>query len=183
MPTDVSFSSYEGPGAGLQLDGFLALYEEIYAEPPYCEGPRDVAEFIERFGRQSRRPGFRLVLAHKGDGLVGFSFGYLLPADTRWWNGLLEPGPAAFTKETGERTFAVIELAVRAACRRRGIAAGLHARLLDGLQAERVALTVRPEPEAAPARCAYAAWGYRRIGRSRPWDGAPLYDAMVLGLR
>ncbi|MEV4503799.1 GNAT family N-acetyltransferase [Streptomyces klenkii] len=182
MP-DVSFATYEGPGAARQLDVFLALYEEVYAEPPYCEGPREVAEFIERFLRQTGRPAFRLVLAYDGTAVVGFTFGYLLPADTLWWNGLLEPMPEAFTKETGERTFVVIELAVGKPWRRLGIAAGLHARLLDGVRAERATLTMRPEPEAAAARCAYAAWGYRKVGRSQPWSEAPVYDSMVLDLR
>ncbi|MGK5549701.1 hypothetical protein ACSNOH_34010 [Streptomyces sp. URMC 127] len=77
----------------------------------------------------------------------------------------------------------MIELAVGKPWRRRGIAAGLHARLLDGVRAERAALTMRPEPEAAAARCAYAAWGYRKVGRWRPGAEAPVYDAMVLGLR
>jgi len=87
--------------------------------------------------------------------------------------------PEDFTHEDGRRTFVIIELAVRKAWRRRGIAAALHTRLLDGLDAERVTLTMRPEPEAAPAQSAYAAWGYQRVGVSHPWDEAPLYDCMV----
>lgn len=115
--------------------------------------------------------------------MVGFGYGYRLPAGTGWWGNLLEPMPEDFTCETGERTFAIIELAVRKAWRRQGIAAGLHARLLGGLRVDRVTLTVRPEPEAAPARSAYQAWGYRKVGRSHPWEEAPVYDAMVLDLR
>ncbi|MGW3644972.1 GNAT family N-acetyltransferase [Streptomyces sp. NPDC000878] len=180
---EVTYERYEGAAAGGRLDAFLATYEEVYVEPPYCEGPRDVAEFIERYQVQAQRPGFRLVLARDGVEVVGFTFGYRLPADTRWWNNLLEPMPEDFTEESGERTFVVIELAVRKPWRRQGIAAGLHARLLDGLSVERVTLTMRPEPEAAPAQSAYVAWGYRKVGQSHPWDEAPFYDAMVLELR
>ncbi|MEU1783413.1 MULTISPECIES: GNAT family N-acetyltransferase [Streptomyces] len=172
-----------GPEAATFLDAFLPAYEEVYAEPPYQEGPREVAEFIERFQRQAHRPGFRLVLAREGDEVVGFAFGYRLQADTTWWNGLLTPLPQELTRETGERTFAVIELAVRKPWRRRGIAGAIHTRLLDGLGVQRVTLTMRPEPEAAPAQRAYQAWGYVKVGRSRPWDEAPVYDAMVLELR
>ncbi|MBT2387503.1 GNAT family N-acetyltransferase [Streptomyces sp. ISL-11] len=178
----MTYARHDGPAAGTQLDAFLPAYEEVYAEPPYREGPRDIAEFIERFQRQARRPGFRVVLTRSDADVVGFTFGYLLSPDTLWWEGLLDPLPGEFTRETGERTFAVIELAVREPCRRCGIAAGLHARLLDGLTVERVTLTARPEPEAAPARATYAAWGYRLVGRSQPWDDAPVYDAMVLDL-
>lgn len=164
------------------LDEFLPAYEEVYVEPPYCEGPRDVAEFIERFQRQAQRPGFRMAIAYDGETVVGFSFGYYLPPDTQWWAGALEPLPEDFVREDGERTFVIIELAVRAPWRRRGVAAKLHAALLDGLAVERVALTMRPEPEAAPAQTAYAKWGYRKIGQSQPWDDAPVYDSMVLEL-
>ncbi|MGJ5833525.1 GNAT family N-acetyltransferase [Streptomyces ossamyceticus] len=181
--TEVTYERYEGQEAEDQLDTFLATYEEVYADPPYCEGPRDVAEFIDRYRQQIRtRPGFRLVLARDGGDVVGFTYGYRLPADTGWWGNLLEPLPPESTRETGERTFAVLELAVRKPWRRRGIAAGLHEQLLEGLAVERVTLTMRPEPEAAPAQSAYASWGYRKVGKSHPWEDAPVYDCMVLDL-
>ncbi|MEU8348485.1 GNAT family N-acetyltransferase [Streptomyces sp. NPDC048845] len=164
------------------MDAILPAYEEIYVEPPYCEGPREVAEFIERYRLQAQRPGVRLILARDGNDVIGFAFGFLLPADTTWWQSLREPVAAEFARETGDRTFVIIELAVRKPWRRRGIAATLHARLIDGLTAERVSLTMRPEPEATPAQNAYASWGYRRVGVSHPWPEAPLYDAMVLDL-
>ncbi|MDT0452143.1 GNAT family N-acetyltransferase [Streptomyces hesseae] len=180
---ETTYQRSDGPEAAALLDGFLPAYEEVYVEAPYNEGPREVAEFIERFQRQALRPGFRLLLARDDDEVVGFAFGYRLPADTSWWNGMFTPLPEEFTRETGERTFAIIELAVRKPRRRRGIARALHARLVDGLGVERVALTMRPEPEAAPAQRAYEAWGYVKVGRTQPWDEAPVYDAMVLGLR
>ncbi|GAA0472637.1 GNAT family N-acetyltransferase [Streptomyces stramineus] len=180
--SEVTYEFWKGTDAARQLDRFLPAYEEVYVEPPYCEGPREIAEFIERFQRQAQRPGFRLALACEGAEVIGFTFGYLLPADTGWWDGLLEPLPEDCTRETGDRTFVIIELAVRKPWRRRGIATALHAELLAGPVAERVTLTMRPEPEALPAQSAYAAWGYRRVGRSQPWDEAPVYDSMVLDL-
>ncbi|MET9143338.1 hypothetical protein [Streptomyces sp. NPDC004042] len=47
--TDVVFHRYEGTAAAGQLDAFLSAYAEVYAEPPYLEGPRDVAEFVEHY--------------------------------------------------------------------------------------------------------------------------------------
>jgi GNAT superfamily N-acetyltransferase len=167
-------------GAAELLDEILPAYEEVYAEPPYCEGPRDVAALIERFQRQAKRPGFRVAVARVDRELVGFTFGYRLPPDTAWWEGALSPLPKDFTNEDGERTFVIIELAVRRRWRRQGIAARLHAALLQGLTVKRVTLTMRPEPQAAPAQTAYTAWGYRKVGQTRPWDEAPLYDSMVL---
>ncbi|MGW7002625.1 GNAT family N-acetyltransferase [Streptomyces sp. NPDC054933] len=182
MTPDPALQVVDGPDAVDQLDAFLPAYAEVYAEPPYCEGPEDVKEFTERFTRQAAtRPYFRLVLARDAaDRIVGFTYGYCLPADTRWWSGLQQP-PAdpGFTRETGERTFAVIELAVRRPWRRSGVATALHTALLDGMPAERATLTVRPEPEVDPAHQAYSHWGYRSLGPSRPWDDAPLYTAMI----
>lgn len=169
---EVSYERYDGADAAGRLDAFLHAYEEIYVEPPYCEGPNDVAEFVEHYPVQAQRPGMRLILAREGEEVVGFAYGYCLAPDSRWWKNLLDVQLADdFTREDGRRTFVVIELAMRRRWRRRGIAAGLHARLLEGLGVERVTLTVRPEREAAPAQAAYAGWGYRKVGVSRPWDG------------
>ncbi|MGW2031223.1 GNAT family N-acetyltransferase [Streptomyces argyrophylli] len=178
--TGITFTRHEGADAAAQLDAFLAAYEEVYAEPPYYEGPRDVAEFVDHYQVHTRRPAMRLVIAWDGDEAVGFTYGYFLLPETRWWHNLQDVTLSEeYMREDGHRSFAIIELAVRKAWRRRGVAAGLHAHLLDGLDAERVTLTVRPEPEADPARTAYLAWGYRKIGTSHPWEDAPLYDCMV----
>lgn len=179
----VTIQRFDGEQAAAQLDAILPVYEEVYAEPPYNEGPRDVADFIDRFRVQARRPGVRAATARTdGGALVGFGFGYLLGADTTWWDGALEPLPEQFTRETGDRTLVIIELAVRRPWRRRGVAARLHTALLDGLTIERITLTMRPDPEAEPAQRAYAAWGYRRVARTQPWDDAPIYDLMVRDL-
>ncbi|MEU6349625.1 GNAT family N-acetyltransferase [Streptomyces sp. NPDC047072] len=181
---EVSYQRHEDGAAAGELDTFLAAYQEVYKEPPYCEGPSDVSEFMEHYQVHARRPGMRLVLARNEDQVVGFGYGYHLARDTRWWANVQDVElPAEFIQEDGKRTFVIIELAVRKPLRRRGIAAAIHARLLDGLDAERVTLTMRPEAEAAPAQSAYAAWGYRKIGVSHPWAEAPLYDCMLRDLR
>ncbi|MFJ8311449.1 MULTISPECIES: GNAT family N-acetyltransferase [unclassified Streptomyces] len=180
----VTFERIETPDEAIgRLDAVLPAYQEVYAEPPYSEGPQDAVDFLGRAQRQSRRDGFRIVLAWDGSEVVGFSIGYLLPVNTGWWGTLLEPLADDFVRESGRRTFNVAELAVRKAWRRRGIAAGLHRRLIEGLDAERITLTRRPEPEAAPAQTAYASWGYQKVGQMRPSSEAPTYDVMVLFLR
>ncbi|GAA1011643.1 acetyltransferase [Streptomyces sp. F-3] len=181
---EIHYTRHDGQAAAGQLDAFLSAYEEVYAEPPYCEGPRDVAEFIDHYQVHVRRPGMRLILAWDAEEVVGFTYGHHLAPETRWWHSLQDVTlPDSFVREDGRRTFAVIELAVRKPWRRRGIAAALHTRLLDDLDVERVTLAVRPEPEAAAARAAYQAWGYRKVGTSRPWQDAPLYNCMIRELR
>ncbi|GAA2675212.1 hypothetical protein GCM10010400_42020 [Streptomyces aculeolatus] len=180
---EVTVRCFDGGAAAETLEAFLPAYREIYVEPPYREGPEDIAGFAGLFAVHAGRPGFRVALAVAGGEVVGFGYGFRPPPDTGWWRNLLRPPPAAFAAEDGQRTFAVVELAVRKPWRRQGVARRLHAALLAGLAVERVALTVRPEPGAAPARAAYESWGYRKLGRSQPGSAAPVYEAVVLRLR
>ncbi|MFE4664632.1 GNAT family N-acetyltransferase [Streptomyces sp. NPDC056716] len=179
---ELTYERYDGEEAAPALDAFLPAYEEVYAEPPYSEGPSDVAQFIDRYLLHVQRDGMRLGIARDGREVVGFSYGYLLPADTGWWANMDQELAGDFVREDGTRTWVILELAVRKPWSRRGIAASLHTALLDGLAVERVTLTVRPEPEAAAAQAAYHAWGYHPVGTSHPWAEAPYYRAMVLDL-
>lgn len=181
-PTELTYERYEGQETTDQLDAFIAAYEEVYEEPPYREGPSDVAEFISHYQVHVQRAGMRLVIARDNGEVVGFTYGYLLPADSSWWANVQEGLPEDFAREDGRRTWVILELAVRKAWRRLGVAENLHQLLLDGLDVERVTLTVRPEPEAKAAQSAYEKWGYREVGLSHPWDEAPFYTAMVLDL-
>ncbi|MFC9825260.1 GNAT family N-acetyltransferase [Streptomyces erythrochromogenes] len=167
--------------AGRELDDLAPVYEAVFAEPPYNEGPRDVAEFLERYQREHKTPGFRLVLARNGGELAGFAYGLPLASTTGWWSGFLDTDlPEEFTREDGRRTFVVMELAVLADRRGRGVGRALHTALLDGVTAERVTLTVRPE---APAAAWYEHLGYQLVGLTQPWDGAPVYRSMIKPLR
>ncbi|MER7057931.1 hypothetical protein ABT402_38145, partial [Streptomyces sp. NPDC000351] len=40
---------WEGLECAVHLDLVLPMYKEIWADPPYCEGPREIAEFLDRF--------------------------------------------------------------------------------------------------------------------------------------
>jgi ribosomal protein S18 acetylase RimI-like enzyme len=170
---------HDAAAARLHFGVVRDLYAEVYSEPPYNEGPDDVARFATSWERYLRQPGFRLVLARKGEHAVGMALGHELAPDTDWWQGLLTPLSDGFTGETPGRTFAVIELAVRAPHRRRGIARALHRQLLADIGTERVTLLVRPEPEAAPARSAYHSWGYEKVAQMRYEVDQPTYDVMV----
>ncbi|WP_108990793.1 GNAT family N-acetyltransferase [Streptomyces coelicoflavus] len=178
----ITVERWEGLECAVHLDVVLPMYKEIWAEPPYCEGPKEIAEFLDRFAQEIFLPRARLVVARCGDLPVGYAFGYPLPADTGWWKAMEGETTAEFVAETGERTLGIVELAVRAGWRRQGVAARMHTHLLEGLGVERVTLAMRPEPEAAPAHAAYAAWGYRLVGRWRPADDEPVSHIMLLTL-
>ncbi len=153
------------------------LYAEIYAEPPYNEGPAEVEDFTSGWSQRIDQHNFRLVMARRGDEPIGFAFGYQLRTQTKWWDGALTPLPDEITAEHSGRTFAIIEIAVRGPYRQRGVGRLLHTHLTAGLSEERITLTVRPDAPA-PQR-AYCSWGYRSVGQIQPFPDGPVYDAMI----
>ncbi|MZD07907.1 GNAT family N-acetyltransferase [Streptomyces sp. SID5785] len=174
----LTVTSLDGPGAAAAAADFRRVYADAFAEPPHCETAEDVAAAFARFPDLTRRPGFRATLARTASGEpVGMAYGHPVPPDTPWWDELTEPVPAALRHEDGRRTFGLMELAVRAPWRGRGLAHRLHDTLLTPLTAERVLLNVHPKSEAA--RAAYHAWGYTRVGQARLGGGPDLYDMMV----
>jgi GNAT superfamily N-acetyltransferase len=126
-------------------------------------------------------PAWELVAAHVDGELVGYIYGFAVPADTRWWRGLLTEVPDGFTIEDGHRTVAISEILVAERWRRQGIARALHDEFLAHRTESRATLLV--EPDNAPAQGAYANWGWQKVADLRPsWEGAPLYDVVVLPL-
>lgn len=153
------------------------LYAEVYAEPPYNEGPAEVEDFTSGWSRTIAQRNFRLVVARQADEPIGFAFGFQHGTRTKWWDGALTPLPGEITAEYPGRTFAIIEIAVRRPYRQRGIGRLLHAHLTAGLSEERITLAVRPE---APApQHAYRSWGYQTVGQVQPFPGGPVYDVMI----
>lgn len=178
----VTVTRMNGSAAARAENAFRQVYAEAFAEPPYEETADDVSAAFRRFRRQVRKASFTAALATTDDGKpVGMAFGYVLGAETGWWDQLTEPVPESMSREDGQRTFGLLELAVRAAWRRQGLARRLHDALLHDLGVERVLLNVHPGSKAALA--AYRSWGYGKVGEARPWKGADVHDVMVLALR
>jgi ribosomal protein S18 acetylase RimI-like enzyme len=160
----------------------MLVYAEAFAEAPYSKTPDDIAANLRRFRSQVRKSTFRAALARSESGEpVGIAYGYPLGPTTGWWGRLVTPVSEEMSRETGSRTFGLIELAVRTGWRRRGIARQLHQSVLQNASEERVLLNARPD--AAAAQAAYRSWGYRKVGDAHPWDGAVLHDVMLLDLR
>ncbi|WP_370420827.1 GNAT family N-acetyltransferase [Streptomyces sp. QH1-20] len=177
----VTVEPVDGRAAAQVEDAFQFVYAEVFAEPPYRETAADVKATFRRFRSQTRQHTFRGALAHTGTGEpVGIAYGYNLGPTTGWWDQLTAPVPDEMRREDGHRTFGLMELAVRAPWRGRGIARRLHEAVLQGNDAERVLLNIHPESEVAVA--AYRSWGYRKIGDAYPWEGADLHDVLLLDL-
>ncbi|MFJ2111549.1 hypothetical protein ACIOEX_06460 [Streptomyces sp. NPDC087850] len=94
----------------------------------------------ERLPRHATRPGFGLAGALGGAGEVaGFLYGYALPEDSLWWEGLTpDPGPE-FTREHPGRTVGICEILVAAEWRRSRIAHTLFGAFVAGRAEERAA--------------------------------------------
>jgi hypothetical protein len=160
----------------------VTRYTEVYAEPPYQWGPEHAELFRERFQVQRRQPGFAAITARNAGEIVGLGFGVTLQPTTPWWQNFIAPLPVEITREYPGRTWALVELLVRAPWRRQHVAQTIHDRLLADRPEERATLTVLPA--AAPAQAAYAKWGWRKVVRKRnPLPGSPVFDVLVKGLR
>ncbi|TDD28234.1 N-acetyltransferase [Actinomadura sp. KC06] len=109
-------------------------------------------------------PGFEAVTARHEAGLAGFAYGAPLSAGSRWWDGLEPAESADFTSESGRRTFAVIDLAVRPARRGQGLGRRLMDELLAGRREERATLATAPDEHEIQSM--YRRWGWRHVGRT-----------------
>ena len=174
----MTFQLLDGAQAAADADELLALR----AEERY--GRDDDRSFADRFRVLRRQPGFVLAEARHGGYLVGYAFGAPLRPSTSWWRQLTTPLPDEVTTEHPGRTFALLELLVRASWRRQGIAGTLHDLILENRPEERATVTV--PPAAAPAQHAFRTWGYQKVARTRDTEssspGGPVSDVLILAL-
>jgi ribosomal protein S18 acetylase RimI-like enzyme len=165
--------------AGTLVDELVNFYITIYGgtDDPFFGRDRYRQQLTSHLGVR----GWQLVTCRRSRELVGYTYGFPLPAGTSWWNGLLSSVPPAFTDENGRRTFAVSEVMVAAPYRRRGLARTLVDHLLSARPEPRATLLVEPTNHAAQA--AYRSWGWRKAAEMEPdWPNAPRYDVLVLDL-
>jgi GNAT superfamily N-acetyltransferase len=169
--TEITFRLLDGTQAAAHADDLRALRAEEY----------DDGSFADRFRVARRQPGFVLAEARHGGYLVGYAFGMPLRPSTSWWRHLTTPLPDDFTAEHPGRTFALVELLVRASWRRRGIAGALHDVILASRPEERATLTV--PPAATPAQNAFRKWGWRKVARTHDdGPGSPVSDVLIIPL-
>jgi ribosomal protein S18 acetylase RimI-like enzyme len=181
MPApEITFQLLDGTQAAARADELQALHAEVYADPPYGRDD-DAALFADRFRVLRRQPGFVLAEARHGGYLVGYAAGMPLRPSSSLWRDLTTPLPEEITTERPGRTFALVQLLVRASWRRQGIAQALHDLILANRPEERATLTVLPA--ATPAQNAFRKWGWRKVARTRdPRPGSPVSDVLVTAL-
>ena len=173
--SEITFRLLDGTQAAAHADELRALR----ADESY--GRDEAAPFADRFRVMRRQSGFVLAEARHGGYLVGYAFGMPLRPSTSWWRYLTTPLPDEVTTEHPGRTFALVELLVRGAWRRQGIAETLHDLILADRPEERATLTV--PPTATPAQQAFRKWGWRKLARTRDdGPGSLVADVLVTTL-
>ena len=147
------------------------IYAEAYRDPPYHEGERETAAFLQHLPKQPDQPGFAMVVAEAPDGhACGFAFGFTFEPGTWWKPDAHEPDIVRHAQR-----FAVMELAVRPAFHGRGIATALMTDLLSDRPEPFATLCANPQ---AVARQIYAAWGWEQAGTVNPPEVGPM-DVML----
>jgi GNAT superfamily N-acetyltransferase len=171
---DLSLTHHDGEEATSLVEELSDAYADAYGVKPSEE---KTAAFRHRAEKQFTRRGFALVTARAEGQLVGFVFGYTLPAgDTHWWGGVQPEPTAEFLAETGSRTWVLSEIEVRRAWQGKGVGRALHDAALSARGEERATLATGPD---APVQPVYEAWEWQRVGRI-PGDKGDYYSAYDL---
>lgn len=180
--SDLSFQRFDAAGARAQRGIVALVHGDAYADRMASGGTFDSREtFMARFDAYTSREGFDLVIGYLYGEPVGQSWGWALPPNSAWWQGMRPEPEPGFTVEDGTRTFALSEIMVRQNWTGRGIAHALHDELLRGRRETRATLLVRPENTTAYR--AYTRWGWSKVAQLRPgWPNAPLMDVLILPL-
>lgn len=169
--------------AAALLDPICLLYDTVFSQPPFRWTDDESQHHRQSLIGVIANPTFAMVTAEAAGELVGYAYGLVLKPDTQWWSGMTEPLPDELTAEWNGRTFAIIDLAVRQDCRRRGIGRALLDALFASRREQRATLTV--QPVATDTKEFYEHLGWQRVGTTKAPDGAPspFFDVYLLQLR
>ncbi|MEV6598749.1 GNAT family N-acetyltransferase [Actinoplanes sp. NPDC051346] len=168
---EVTYKTVCGADARRYLPALIELYAEVYAEPPYCEGPEHVDQFKRWINAEVSKDGFKLVLALIAEEIAGAAYGFTIPPG-EWIEPAASPPPADLNEL---RKFSVAEWMVRSRYRGAGIGRRLLDSLLDGRSEAIAILASNP---AALARRVYERWGWQKKGSITPRT-MPEMDVLV----
>jgi GNAT superfamily N-acetyltransferase len=161
------------------FDEIVSVYTTVYAD---SQTEEDFENFRTRGATQFRDAGFDLVTARLDGKLIGFAFGITLREGSSWWRGLTPEPEEGLTRETGARSFAVIELVVLPEHRAQSLGRQLMDELLAGRSEERA--TLATDPREREVQAMYERWGWRKAGRvpAAPDAPVPHFDLYMLPL-
>ncbi|MFF4344297.1 GNAT family N-acetyltransferase [Kitasatospora sp. NPDC001540] len=148
----------------------LQVHADAYADQMDDEFVQKFAWFVDHW---SSLPGFTCVVGRDADTgeAVGFAYGAPATMYREWWREHLEQAPA------DSSTYALSELMVRPAWRKRGVSRLLHDALLADRPEALVVLLV--DPGHPRVKDLYESWGYRQVGYRQPFADSPRYAVML----
>ncbi|MFV2196639.1 GNAT family N-acetyltransferase [Nocardiopsis sp. LOL_012] len=181
--TRLNLRNLNGADVLADLDPWVSAYEEVYADALHLPDHND-PPFRERLAFSAAREGFRMTTGHMDGDLVGFVYGYTLPAATGWWDGFTPaPGVDAdeMTTEGSGRTLAVCEGLVRTPYRSSRLVERALPSFLADRSEERVASLVAESN--AHALDISLRNGWRHVGDLAPHDGWRRHHCLIMPLR
>ncbi|MFF4409761.1 GNAT family N-acetyltransferase [Streptomyces sp. NPDC001404] len=171
----VLFHRYDHTHAAELRELLLDVHDQCYADSQSDFDTRErFADFLDGW---SQRPGWDCVVGYDADQAAGFAYGAPLAPGTPWWAKVTPRLAPDFTRESGDRTFAVSEVMVRPQWRKTGTAAQIHEELLRARPEERATLFVNSDH--AKVQALYEDWGYKTVGKSQPYPDSPLFTVML----
>ena len=147
----------------------LTVATEVWSchQQAFGDDGRDYASwYSELFAKHAQQAGHRLVLVREGDTVTGYGWGHVGHRGEYWSDLLCESLPERISAAWVGGHFDVVELAVLASHRRRGLGQALHDRLLDGVT-RKCLLATNSDPDS-PAVHLYARSGWKTLGLLRP---------------
>src|SRR4051794_32976849 len=111
-PTDVRLEVGAAELARPLLDPVCDLYDEVFSQPPFFWRDDESQLHRERLHGLLEDSTFGMAVAHVGDELAGFAYGFTLPPDTKRWTRLTEPVSVQLAAEWPGRTFVLFDYAV-----------------------------------------------------------------------
>jgi GNAT superfamily N-acetyltransferase len=172
---DLTLTHYDSAEAARLMDELCDVYADAYGVEPDGE---KTAAFRTRADKALDRPHYGLLIARDGVQLIGFAFGYALPAGSYWWDGLTPAPPEGFTTEDGTRTFALAEIEVRRAWQGKGAGRVLNDAMLAQRREKRATLATGPQANAA--RSIYEGWGWQPVGKIPGKPGTSYFSEYML---
>jgi hypothetical protein len=162
-----------------RTDPICDLYDAVFSEPPFFWRDDESQLHRQRLTRLTQDATFGIIIAEIADLLVGFAYGFTLPADTTRWSRLTQPVPPDVSTEWPGRTFVLFDYAIAKPHRGKGIGRAVHDGLLATRSEQRATLTV--QPTALNTKRIYEHWNWRQVGQMEGGEGAaaPTFDVYL----
>ncbi|MFI1801894.1 N-acetyltransferase [Streptomyces sp. NPDC020379] len=159
------------------IDAILTVYVDARAEFQHLEHyqlPRMRTQLL----RHAQRPGCVATVAWQRENPVGYAYGCPLGPDNTWWPRAYPPPPTDITREDGQRTFRIDEIAILTSWRGTGTARKIHDHLLSGWTG-RATLMVSPLAGNGKVQAVYEEWGYVPVAHAQPQNTSPVLTVMI----